>query len=249
MTLVRTVKEDLKSIDLRLLGVCAFACLLIVSYRYYIAAPILKLGYIDQLFGNAERNHILLYRHMTWHFSSLIFMLLLPFGVMVLINRFSGRKLSPAGYTFSLGDIGTGLKLVSLFVSIFVGILLLLAIFKPSHFDPYPMCHSNLILSDIRFFVLFQLGQCFYMFGFEYFFRGFVLFEAERVFGFNAIGFTLIPYIIIKIGRGPLEIYTAILVGIFLAYTALKARSYIYPALAHSAIAVANDVITLVIKT
>ncbi len=248
MKLLQHFKQDLKVIDLRLLIVTSFACLLIVSYRYCLEYPLLKMGIVDRLLGGMSRDYAILYRHMIWNVCSFISMLLLPLLAMIMINKFSSTNLSPVKYTFSLGEVKIGLKLVALFVSVFVSILLLFMIFQPAHFDPYPACKSSLVLNNLWFFALFQFTQCLYMVSFEYFFRGFILFEAQRLYGYNAIAFTLLPYIIIKLGKGPVEIYTAILVGIFLAYMALKSKSFLYPALAHSSIAVANDVITLIIK-
>lgn len=245
MTRKRTVWEELNQFDIRIVMVFAIACVVIITYQYY-GRPLFDflLRYIAGIGGQTHS----LYKSMAWHLGSFLMLFAVPLSAMGLVDRFTSRKYSPFKYTFTLGDYKTGLKLVALFVSVTVSIHVLLTLFGVIPEGIYPSCKSPLIRQYLLVFLLFELTQCLYMFGFEYFFRGFLVIEAEALFGNNALAVTLLPYIMIKFGKPPVEIYTAILVGIALAYMTIRTRSFVYAALSHFLLAAIVDVISLIWK-
>ncbi|MDA8139957.1 MAG: CPBP family intramembrane metalloprotease [Desulfobacteraceae bacterium] len=239
MSWKQSFRREIAKFDGRIVVTFMLACMVIITYQYYFQSPI---DYFQSLVRKVSADEALLYQSMAWHLGSFFMLMIVPITSMGIMNRFSARKFSPYKYTFKLGDYKTGIKLALLFAVITVGIHLLLVAFGVIVADIYPACKSQLIRRYFLVFVLFECSQCLYMTGFEYFFRGFLLIEAQAVFGNNALAITLLPYIIIKFGKPPVEIYTAIIVGLVLGYMTIRTRSFWYAALAHSLLATAVDV-------
>ncbi|MBI5061952.1 MAG: CPBP family intramembrane metalloprotease [Desulfatitalea sp.] len=116
------------------------------------------------------------------------------------------------------------------FLVLFVVPLLFLVILNRFSSDRFSPLKYTFTLGDFR------LGW-----KLVYFFRGYILIEASRIFGPNALAITLLPYIIMKFGKPPFEIYTAILVGLALGYMTIRTRSFWYAAGAHALLATMVD--------
>ncbi len=85
------------------------------------------------------------------------------------------------------------------------------------------------------------------MFVLEFFFRGFLLFRLERVFGrVPAIVIQAIPYTLIHIGKPGLEVPYSFFVGLVFGYAALKTRSMLPGFFAHWSSAVIFDLLILI---
>lgn len=95
-------------------------------------------------------------------------------------------------------------------------------------------------------FLLYQGIQLFYMFGWEFFFRGFMLFGLEKKFGRASILIQTIPFAIMHFRKPPLEAYGAIFAGIFLGILGLRARSFLPCALIHFLVALTADILGVI---
>lgn len=84
-----------------------------------------------------------------------------------------------------------------------------------------------------------------YFIGLEYIFRGHLLFESERIMGYNAVVITLLPYMIMKLGKPPMETFTAIFVAIAFGYITLRTGSFWYSVFAHSSMAFICDLFAI----
>ncbi len=82
----------------------------------------------------------------------------------------------------------------------------------------------------------------------EFFFRGFLLFGLERVFGYTAVFLMIIPYVMIHFQKPALEAVAAIIAGFVLGTLALKTRSIWWGAALHVAVAMAMDLSALTHK-
>ncbi len=237
----QTVRAETARFDARIVSAFTMACVVIVTYFYYFRSP---MNLLPHSMGRITMDRLALYRYFAWHGGAFIILFIAPFLSMTIINHFSSRKYSPISYTFNLGDYKTGAILTLLFTSVTVSIhyiLVLAGFISPEY---YPMCKSPLIEKYFLVFFLFETFQFVYIISFEYFFRGFILFESAKIFGNNALVVTLLPYIMIKFGKPPIEIYTAILVGLALSYMTLKTRSFWYAAIAHGLLATIVDVLS-----
>lgn len=225
------------------------SCLVVVTYAYYVDGAVFKRHITRKIFPQAPYDQLLLYKYLAWHLGTLLMLFAVPLGVLTLFDRFTATKLAPLRYTFTLGDWRAGMKLLGGFMLVVTVIFLLIAAVKPAHFSGYPLCRSSLILHYTTIFLVFQFGQFLYFIGFEYFFRGFLLIETERCYGYNALAITLLPYIIMKFGRAPIEIYTAIPIGLAFGYMTLRTKSFWYTVMAHTYLALINDAISIYVKT
>lgn len=82
----------------------------------------------------------------------------------------------------------------------------------------------------------------------EYFFRGFLLFEMEKKFGFHAVFLAMIPYCMIHFQKPFLEAFGSIVAGIFLGMLALRTRSIFFGMALHCLVAASMDVAALLRK-
>ena len=71
------------------------------------------------------------------------------------------------------------------------------------------------------------------LFGWEFFFRGFVLFAYLRRFGPNALWLQAVPFALAHIGKPELEALSTIFGGFVFGWIAYRTRSFIYPFLIH----------------
>ncbi len=106
----------------------------------------------------------------------------------------------------------------------------------------YPLYHAA--GQSLRLFVIYELCYAFYYFGWEFLFRGFMLFPLAGTFGaVNAILIETIPSTLAHIGKPTNEIFAAIVAGVVFGAIALRTRSILYVFLLHYLIGVALDVL------
>lgn len=71
--------------------------------------------------------------------------------------------------------------------------------------------------------------------GWEFLFRGFLLFGYARLFGFGpALWLQMAPFALMHLRKPALETYSTLLGGLWLGYMAWRSRSVLYPILAHT---------------
>lgn len=97
------------------------------------------------------------------------------------------------------------------------------------------MQHWPLFLTVEIFYIVFYLGW-------EFLFRGFMLFGLEKHYGaISAILIQTIPSAIVHIGKPAYESFGAIFAGLVFGFLAIRTRSMFYPLILHAIIGVAND--------
>lgn len=109
----------------------------------------------------------------------------------------------------------------------------------------YPL--PLLARSDHFFLILWELIYFLYYIGWEFLFRGYLLFGLERKAGsFLSILFQTVPSTLLHIGKPEPETVSAILAGIIFGVVALRTRSIIYVLLLHYLIGVSMDVFCVI---
>ena len=92
-------------------------------------------------------------------------------------------------------------------------------------------------------FIIYELCYAAYYFGWEFFFRGFMLFGLADAFGaVNAVLIQTIPSTLAHIGKPTPEVFAAVAAGLVFGAIALKTRSVLYVFLLHWLIGVTLDV-------
>lgn len=144
--------------------------------------------------------------------------LLIPLGVILLVFR-----KSPKEYGFQWGDWRAGLALTAIVITIATPILWWVARSNPAIMDYYGD-QWNAATPLITFLDLI---------GWEFFFRGFLLFGYARVFGANALWLQAVPFALAHLGKPAIESYTTIFGGFLFGLVAWRSQSFVYPFLIH----------------
>lgn len=163
---------------------------------------------------------------------------LAPFVLCIAFRR------APRDYGMGLGQPKKWLVDVVVFYLIFLVILVVAFKFTDlRHVYPlYRKAHH-----DYRFFLYLQLAQIWYMLGWEFFFRGFMLFGLERSFGRLTVMVQALAFALAHYKKPHLEAYGAVLAGMILGVLALRARSFLPCVVLHYMIVLTADILGLLL--
>ena len=129
----------------------------------------------------------------------------------------------PSKYGFQLGDWKAGLLFT------FIGLVIILAfipfVARTGSFQDYYETKRPIL--DIALSNLPEL------FGWEFFFRGFLFFALYRVAGPTAIFLQAVPFALAHLGKPELETMSTIFGGALFGYIAWRTKSFFYPFLIH----------------
>ncbi len=149
--------------------------------------------------------------------------LALYLGVPLLVILLGFRQ-SPARYGFQLGDWQAGLALTV--VGCAGAALVMTFLARSGEFRAYyaPYASGKLPLA---------VDMGFDLFGWEFLFRGFLLFALYPVCGPYAIVLQAVPFTIAHLGKPALETLSCIFGGSAFGYVAWRTDSFLYPFLIH----------------
>jgi membrane protease YdiL (CAAX protease family) len=174
-------------------------------------------------------------------FSSIFFLFLIP---ALIIKKVFKENLSDYGIRFADGKFGLKVILIA-FPLIFISMY-------PTSFNQdyqalnpmYPGAGSSLTT-----FVLYSFVYGLYYIGWEFFFRGFMLFGLRKRFGdLYAVLIQTLPSAIAHIGRPEGEFISSIFAGIAFGFLVLKSRSLWYVLVLHWLIGLGCDVLCLLAR-
>jgi membrane protease YdiL (CAAX protease family) len=144
--------------------------------------------------------------------------LLIPLGMVLFGFRRPLRE-----YGFCLGDWKAGLAITGAAIAVMAPVLWLIG-----HADP-----------SMRSYYSWQATPAMPMFtfldliGWEFFFRGFILFSYEREFGANALWLQAMPFALAHITKPEVETLSTIFGGFAFGWVAWRTRSFLYAFLIH----------------
>ena len=151
---------------------------------------------------------------------------LLYLVVPLLLIRFAFGE-SPLEYGFSWGDWRLGLKLTAVIVGFAVPLLAVAA--RTPAMQAYYGDHQGSWGELIAAFALELVGW-------EFLFRGFLLFSLVSCMGPTAIIAQAVPFALAHFGKPELETLTTVFGGALFGWVAWRTRSYLYPVLIHLAV-------------
>lgn len=149
-------------------------------------------------------------------FDRLILYLAIPLAIVLVVFRER-----PSEYGFGFGDWKTGLILVA------TGALLMTPILWVSGRGAAMRDYYQPQVAGLPWNTFIDL------FGWEFFFRGFVLFTYIRRFGPDGIWLQAVPFALAHIGKPELETLSTIFGGFAFGWIAYRTRSFLYPFLLH----------------
>ncbi|MCS7283303.1 MAG: CPBP family intramembrane glutamic endopeptidase [Anaerolineae bacterium] len=159
--------------------------------------------------------------HVLWGnllLSRTVLYLLIPLGIVLLVFREP-----PARYGFQLGNWRVGLAWT---LGACAGLAAVMAFVArtPAFREYYGAAVSH---------PFFWLADGIELLGWEFFFRGFLLFALYRACGPLAWLLQAVPFTLAHMGKPELETLSCIFGGTALGYIAWRARSFLYPFLIH----------------
>lgn len=146
-----------------------------------------------------------------------IFYFIIPMLIILVVFRER-----PSEYGFRLGDWRMGLLITAGGIILMTPILWFLNRGDTSmqeYYRPY--------LSNLPWNTLFDL------FGWEFFFRGWLLFGYARKFGPEALWLQAVPFALAHIGKPAVETFSTIFGGFLFGWVAYRTKSFIYPLIIH----------------
>jgi uncharacterized protein len=144
--------------------------------------------------------------------NSLVYYAILPIIVVLLVLR-----KSPRDFGLAWGDIRTwSLHVV---IACIVAIPVLLFVSRIGSFQSY------YYIKDFNLWIYF-LENCAYLLGWEYIFRGFILFGLRDRLKEGSILVQMIPFVLLHFGKPELETLSTIVTGIYFGYVAYRGNSF-----------------------
>lgn len=145
-----------------------------------------------------------------------ILYLLIPLLIILIVFRENPRE-----YGFSFGDWEAGLILTALGILLMAPILWLVA---------HGAAMEDYYLPQV---VGLPWNTFVDLFGWEFFFRGFILFAYARRFGPEALWLQAVPFALAHIGKPEVETLSTIFGGFAFGWVAYRTKSFLYPFLIH----------------
>ena len=149
----------------------------------------------------------------------------------------------PKDYGISFGRFKQWIRETAVFYLIMLLILLVVFKFTGMKFY-YPLYRKA--STGLNYFLLYQGVQMVHMLGWEFFFRGFMLFSLEKKFGKSSVLIQTIPFAIMHYRKKPMEAYGSIFAGIFLGILGLRSRSFLPCFLLHFLVALSADILGII---
>ncbi len=149
-------------------------------------------------------------------YDRLILYLIVPLVIIIIAFREN-----PKAYGFSLGDWKLGLVLTVASIVLIAPVLWFVA--RGGAMKTY----YELQVSGLPWNTFIDL------FGWEFFFRGFIVFAYARKMGANALWLQAMPFALAHIGKPEAEALSTIFGGFVFGWIAYRTRSFLYPFLIH----------------
>ena len=209
--------------------------LLLTLHRYYSRRSFFRQHFAEYFINiPVPASHSYYY----WFLTTALTLLLAP----VLVAQF-GTKERLKDYGFQLGDQKLGWSITGAAWFLMIPVVILAVIVYPPFVAKYPL--SKVVASSWQAFLPYQLAYGVYMFSWEFFFRGFMLFGLERKFGNYTLLIQTIPFAVMHYSKPLPEAIGSVIAGVLLGILALETRSFIYGAAIHWLVAMTMDVVVV----
>ena len=176
-----------------------------------------------------------------WFLSTGITLLLIPIIIAIV-----GTKLNLRDYGMRLGKQKIGwLITLAAWIMMIPVVFLAIKLHKPFLYK-YPF--SKAVAKSWVTFVPYQLAYGVYMFSWEFFFRGFMLFGLEKRFGNYSILIQTIPFAVMHFSKPVPEALGSVIAGLLLGVLAIETRSFVYGAAIHWLVAMTMDTLCALIR-
>ena len=159
------------------------------------------------------------YHRLTAHkyWDRILLYLIIPLIFILLVFREHPRE-----YGFSIGDWKAGLVITLTGILVMAPVIWYLGKSDPSMTDYYEPLADGLPWTTFLDLI-----------GWEFFFRGWILFGYARKFGAEALWLQAVPFALAHISKPEVETLSTIFGGFLFGWIAWRTRSFLYPFLIH----------------
>jgi len=151
------------------------------------------------------------------YWDRVILYLLIPLVFTLFVFREN-----PCEFGFSLGDWKAGLIITLASILLMVPVIWFLGKNEPGMEEYYKQFLPGLPWTTFLNLI-----------GWEFFFRGWILFGYSRKFGAEALWLQAVPFALAHIGKPAIETFSTIFGGFAFGWIAWRTRSFLYPFLIH----------------
>jgi len=162
----------------------------------------------------------------------------LLFGLGLLISYFIDKN-KPKAVGLGLGDWRFGLRWSAIFLGVMLPVVFAVS-FTDTFANKYPLSKGS--MASLEAFIVWEGVSLLYFIGWEFYFRGYMLFSLYKYIGAVAIFVPMIPFVILHSSKPFAEAIGAIFVAELLCIFALRAGSLWYGMFVHWLINTAMDV-------
>ena len=233
---IQTLKEKyLRGWDRQATVILLASALLLTLHRYYSRRSFFNRHFAEYFNGGPLAES---YPYYYWFLTTAITLLFVP----AIVAKFgTGERLSH--YGFRLGNQKLGWSITGMAWVLMIPVVILAVIVYPPFLAKYPL--SKVVADSWQTFLPYQLAYGVYMFSWEYFFRGFMLFGLERKFGNYSILIQTIPFAVMHYSKPLPEALGSIIAGVLLGVLAFETRTFLYGAAIHWLVAMTMDVVAV----
>jgi hypothetical protein len=212
--------------------------LLLILFHDNFSASVFRANFLKHFSASDYKG---LYPAFYWHGGSLFLLGIIPLLLGSLVIK---RPIKELG--ISLGDWRFGLKTVIVLYLMFLPILFLVSC-DAAFQAKYPMFADA--KNSVLHFLIYEGSYITYFIGWEFIFRGYMLFGLKPAIGLYSVFVQTIPFAIMHFGKPQIETLSAVFAGIILGYLALRTRSFWYGWLLHCLVAVTIDLLAIYVKS
>jgi membrane protease YdiL (CAAX protease family) len=224
----------IKKLDRKIVIIFLSVAVLQTVSWYLTSRRFFRYNYFEQL--QFDKN-VFLYEYIYWFAGDFVTLFIIP----VLIIKFL-LKDRLTDYGLRMGDHKTGFKYSFIFLAVMLPVLWFVSS-NNDFIQTYPQ------LEDVKYswniFLIFESGILLYMVAWEFIWRGFLLFGLEPKFGYYAVLFQMIPFVILHNGKPAIETFGAIIAGLALGILALRTRSILYCIITHAGVMFFIDLVSI----
>ena len=236
---IQTLKEKyLRGWERQATVILLASALLLTLHRYYSRRSFFN-RHFAEYFGHGPLAES--YPYYYWFLITAFTLLLVP----ALVAKF-GTAERLKDYGFQHGDQRLGWSVTGAAWLLMIPVVVLAVIVYPPFVAKYPLC--KVVANSWQAFLPYQLAYGVYMFSWEFFFRGFMLFGLERKFGNYAILIQTIPFAVMHYSKPLPEALGSIIAGVLLGVLAFETRSFLYGAAIHWLVAMTMDVVAVAFR-
>ena len=227
------LKEIIRELDRKVIVIFLSVAVLQTISWYFTSRNFFRINIFPHYQNNSD---VYLYEYLYWFTTDFITLFILA----ILIIKFVIKE-DLKNYGLQAGDYKAGL----IISAIFLGVMLVIIWFvsaTPDFATKYP--HLQSTKNSWRDFYIYESGMLLYMIGWEFIWRGFMLFGLKKKFGYYSVLIQMIPFVILHNGKPIAETFGAIAGGIALGMLAFRTNSIYYCVFSHMGVMFSIDVIS-----